>query len=177
MNACLRYVTPHILLFPSVFRTLIITRTSSNILRLSHFNSSTGTEAGVISEISIANPSQPSTSTDNTLAYRPKFGDIHQSGLAGVFLNLEKLFPCASTKGKYPLCSVFTYDEDGFRKGKAIIEAEDNGDATHVFSSTQYIKTFGFAFQGCGELNGLDGCMPIYFNTAITCQLARECEL
>jgi len=90
---------------------------------------------------------------------------------------LEKLFPCGSTKGKYPLCSVFTYDEDGFRKGKAIIEAEDNGDAIRVFSSTQYIKTYGFAFQGCGELNGLNGCMPIYFNTAITCQLARACEL
>ena len=93
-------------------------------------------------------------------------------------MNLEKIFPCGSTGDKTPLCSVFTYDEDGFRKGKAIIEAQDNGYAIRVFSSTQHIKTYGFAFEGCGELNGLDGCMPTYFNMAITCQLARiACKL
>jgi len=155
MNACLRYVTPHILLFPSVFRTLIITRTSSNILRLSRFNSSTGTEADVISEISIANPSQPSTSADNTLAYRPNYADYHQSGFAGVFLNLEKIFPCGSTGDKTPLCSVFTYDEDGFRKGKAIIEAQDNGYAIRVFTLTNNSRHIALQFKAVVNLMDL----------------------
>ena len=178
MDACLPYVPSHILLFPLVLRTLTITRTDSNILRLRHFNSSTGTMGEIITELSITNPSQPSTSTDNTLAYRPNFADYHQSGLAGVFLNLENLFPCASMDDKYPLCSTFTFEEDGFRDGKAIIETEDIGNNLRVFSSTENIKTYGFAFQGCCQLNGLDGCMPIYFDMAITCQLARSaCEL
>ena len=157
---------------PLVLRTLTITRTNSNILRLNYFNSSTGTNGDTITEISIANPSQPSTSMDNMLAYRPNFADYHQSGLAGVFLNLENIFPCISDE--YPICRIFTYEEDGFNNGKAIIEAEDIGNNFRVFSSTENILTYGFAFQGCGQLNGLDGCMRKYFQTAITCQLPRE---
>ena len=172
MDACLPYVPSHILLFPLVLRTLTMTRTSDNKLALGHFNSSTGTWGAKITEISIANPSQPSTSTDNTLAYRPNFVDYHQSGLAGVFLNLEKLFPCASMET--PICSMFTLEEDGFNNGKAIIEAEDIGNNFRVFSSTENIKTYGFAFQGCGELNGRNGCMPTYFEISITCQLSRK---
>jgi len=172
MDACLPYVPSHILLFPLVLRTLTMTRTSDNKLALGHFNSSTGTWGAKITEISIANPSQPSTSTDNTLAYRPNFADYHQSGLAGVFLNLENIFPCISDE--YPICRIFTYEEDGFNNGKAIIEAEDIGNNFRVFSSTENILTYGFAFQGCGQLNGLDGCMRKYFQTAITCQLPRE---
>jgi len=73
MDACLPYVPSHILLFPLVLRTLTITRTGSNILRLRHFNSSTGTMGEIITELSIPNPSVHYTSTDNTLAYRPYF--------------------------------------------------------------------------------------------------------
>ena len=178
MDACLPYVPSHILLFPLVLRTFTMGRNGDNKLVLGHFNSSTGTGGAKITEISIANPSQPSTSADNTLAYRPNFADLHQSGLAGVFLNLEKLFPCASMDDKYPLCSTFTFEEDGFRDGKAIIETEDIGNNLRVFSSTENINTYGFAFQGCGELNGRNGCMPKYFQISITCQLSRKaCEL
>ena len=125
-------------------------------------------------QISIAYPSQPSTSTDNTFAYRPNFADYHQSGLAGVFLNLENIFPCIS--GEYPICRMFTYEEDGFNKGKgkAIIEAADSGNNFSVFSCTEDILTYGFAFQGCSQLNGLDGCLRKYFQRSITCQLPRE---
>ena len=161
-----------VLLFPLVLQTVTITRTNTNILRLNYFNSSTGTNGDVITEISIANPSQPSTSMDNTLAYRPNFADYHQSGLAGVFLNLERIFPCISDE--YPTCRMFTYEEDGFNSGKAIIEAADIGNNFRVFSSTENILTYGFAFQGCVQLNGLDGCMRNYFQRAITCQLPRE---
>ena len=127
----------------------------------------------MITEISITNPAQPSISSDNTLAYRPNFADFHQSGLAGVFLNLENIFPCISDD-KCPICHIFTYEEDGFNSGRAIIEAGDIGNNFRVFSSTQNIKTYGFAFQGCVQLNGLHGCMPRFFQTAITCQLPRE---
>ena len=95
--------------------------------------------------------------------------DFHWSGLAGVFLNVEQIFPCAS--GQAPICRIFTFEEDGFRDGKAIIEA---GDHFHDFNSTEDIKTYGFAFQGCEQLNGINGCMPKYFDTAITCQLPRN---
>jgi len=44
------------------------------------------------------------------------FIEFHQSGLAGVFLNFEKIFPCAS--GQFPICRTFTYEEDGFKNGK-----------------------------------------------------------
>ena len=151
-------------------------RNGDNMLVLRPFNYSTGTWGAKITDISIANPSQPSTSADNTLAYRPNFADLHQSGLAAVFLNLEKLFPCASMET--PICSMFTLEEDGFRNGKAIIETEDIGNNLRVFSSTENINTYGFAFQGCGELNGRNGCMPKYFQISITCQLSRKaCEL
>jgi len=88
--------------------------------------------------------------------------------LAGVFLNLENIFRCISDE--YPICHIFTYEEDGFNNGKAIIEAEDIGNNFRVFSSTENILTYGFAFQ----LNGRNGCMRKYFQTAITCQLPRE---
>ena len=157
---------------PVVLRTLMITRTSSSMLQLRRFWSSNGTIGAIIAEISLANPSGPSTSTNNMLAYRPNYADYHRSGLAGVFLNIEQIFPCAS--GQHPICRIFTREEDGFRKGKAIIEAGDSGNNFRIFSSTANINTYGFAFQGCSQLNGANGCMPRYFESAITCQLPRN---
>ena len=158
--------------FSLVLQTLTITRNRFNILQLKHFNSSVGINGDTIAEISVADPSEPSTSTNNTLAYRPNSTEFHQSGLAGVFLNFEEIFPCAS--GQFPICRTFTYEEDGFKNRKAIIEAGDSGNHFRTFSSTRDIKTYGFAFQGCSQLNGLNGCMPEYFEMAITCQLPRE---
>ena len=157
---------------PLVLRTLTITRTSSNMLWLRRFWSSNGTASATIAEVSIADPSAPSTSTNNMLAYRPNYADYHGSGLAAVFLNIDKIFPCAS--GQAPFCRMFTYNEEGFSKGKAILEAADTGSSFRIFSSTANINTYGFAFQGCNQLNGANGCMPTYFDTAITCQLPRN---
>ena len=89
-----------------------------------------------------------------------------------MFLNLERIFPCISDE--YPTCRMFTYEEDGFNSGRAIIEAGDISNNFRVFSSTENILTYGFAFQGCVQLNGLDGCMRNYFQRAITCQLPRQ---
>jgi len=173
MNLYLPYYVPsHIFSFSLVLRTLTITRTRTSILQLKYFNSSIGMNGDTIAEISVADPSEPSTSINNTLAYRPNITEFHQSGLAGVFLNFEKIFPCAS--GQFPICRTFTYEEDGFKNGKAIIEAGDSGNHFRIFSSTRDIKTYGFAFQGCSQLNGLNGCMSKYFEMAITCQLPRE---
>ena len=157
---------------PLVLRTLTITRTASSMLQLRRFWSSNGTSGATIAEISISNPSEPSTSANNILAYRPNYADFHRSGLAAVFLNIEQIFPCASRQA--PICRIFTYKEDGFRDGKAIIEAGESGNNFYIFSSTEDIRTYGFAFQGCEKLNGTNGCMPIHFNTAITCQLPRN---
>ena len=98
--------------FSLVLWTLTIPQTRSNILQLKHFNSSISINGDIIAEISVTDPSEPSTSTNNTLAYRSNVTELHQSRLAGVFLNFEEIFPCAS--GQFPICCTFTYEEDGF---------------------------------------------------------------
>ena len=63
--------------FSLVLQTLTITRNRSNILQLKHFNSSVGINGDTIAEISVADPSEPSTSTNNTLAYRSNVTELH----------------------------------------------------------------------------------------------------
>ena len=45
------YVPSPVLLFPLVLQTVTITRTNTNMLRLNYFNSSTGTNGDVITDI------------------------------------------------------------------------------------------------------------------------------
>ena len=73
MNLCYHIYSP----FSLVLRTLTITWTWSNILQLKHFNSSIGINGDTIAEISVADPSEPSTSTNNTLAYRSNVTELH----------------------------------------------------------------------------------------------------
>ena len=69
----------------------------------------------MIANLSLANPSMSTTSSNNLLAYRPRFSDIHSSNLAGIFLNAEEL-TCGSR-----MCKIISEEEDGFNKGKAVI--------------------------------------------------------
>ena len=48
------------------------------------------------SQVSLADPSQSDISDDNLLAYIPRFQDDHNSELAGIFVNIEGVFPCAA---------------------------------------------------------------------------------
>lgn len=109
------------------------------------------------------------------LAYQPKYLDDHKSGLAGIFLNLEKLFPCiAGSKSIVPVCGRFAYEEDGFLQGRSILQTGDMGNHIQVFGSS--IATYGMAISGCHVLNGKNGCLQSWFHTRITCLLPRSCQ-
>ena len=128
--------------------------------------------ATFLSNISISNPSLPATSPNNLLAYRPRFSDDHASNLAGIFINLPGVFPCLELTPTYaPICHVLTEEEDGFRNGKALIDAGDGGNAFRVFSSTSNIETYGMAIQDCPEFT--ISCFPSYYSFTVACYLPR----
>ena len=139
----------------TVVKTIYIGRDGDNNLKLQHGELS--------ASVSLADPSEPATS-NNLLAYRPNY----QSGLAGVFINLEGVFPCSSGHG-VPACSRFTVEEDGFNGGKAILQAGDSGNNFNMFNSTTYV--YGFAIQGCAEF-GAD-CFPNWYEIRVVCLLPR----
>lgn len=106
------------------------------------------------------------------MAYFKKYSsDYHKSGLGAIFINLEKLYPCASSV--IPVCGLLSYEQDGFVKGKAVIESSDIGNNLKVFGTQ--VKTYGFAFQGCSTLNGAGGCLPTYYERVLACYLPRSC--
>jgi hypothetical protein len=79
-----------------------------------------------LAAVSLTNPSQAMTSSNNLLAYRPRFADYHNSNLAGVFINMEGVFPCLQSLSTDNLiCQIFSHREDRFRSGKALIGAAD----------------------------------------------------
>ena len=121
-----------------------------------------------IAEVSITNPSSSTTSSNNILAYRPRFSGLHSSNLAGIFINAKKL-TCGST-----LCMIVGADEDGFNKGQVLIGAGDGGNNLRVFSSTKEIPTYGIAIKGCSEIN--QSCLPNSFETTIACYVPCDCN-
>jgi hypothetical protein len=119
--------------------------------------------------ISLSDPSSDQTST--LLAYRPQYGDLHSSGLAGLFVNIQQVFPCTQTIDNYePVCNTFSREEDGFRKGKAFIQAGDIGNNIKVFDEN---SVYALAVQDCPEMNA--NCLPNYLQVEIVCMLPR-CE-
>jgi hypothetical protein len=126
-----------------------------------------------LATISLSNPSQAVTSSNNLLAYRPRFSsDRHNSNLAGVFINMEGVFPCLqSLSDYYPICQVFSEEEDGFRNGKALIGAGDIGNHFRVFSNNSDILTYGIVIQECPEFNST--CFPTYHSFTVACYLPR----
>lgn len=130
-------------------------------------------DATELATVSLPNPSQAVTSSNNLLAYRPRFtGDLHSSNLAGVFINMEGVFPCLQPLSSYyPICQVFSEEEDGFRSGKALIGAGDIGNHFRVFSTTSDILTYGIAIQDCPEFNTT--CFPTFHSFIVSCNLPR----
>ena len=120
-----------------------------------------------IAEISLVKPSLPITSSNKLLAYRPRYSDVQGSNLAGIFLNAKEL-TCGSR-----MCKILPDEEDGFNKGRAIIEAGDSGNNFKVFNSNKRIPTYGFAIQNCTEMN-LD-CLPHWYSVNIVCYVSRDC--
>lgn len=113
-------------------------------------DSETFVEQGSATRINIS-ASLSTTSSNNILAYRPNYHDGHGSNLATLFLNLEAIYPCINSYN-HVSCKLFPSEDDGFRAGRAIFEASDNGgDFTNIFGNNYFI-TYAIAVEGCREL-------------------------
>ena len=158
----------------AVLRLLRIIMDGNRQLKLFALNHTTlqDTDATKLATLSLSNSSQAVTSSNNLLAYQPRFADIHNSNLAGVFINIGGVFPCLQSLSIYlPICQVFSEEEDGFRDGKALIGASDHGNDFRVFSSTSTILTYGVAIQECPEFT--TSCFPAYHSFTVGCYLPR----
>ena len=131
------------------------------------------TNSTLLAQIRLTPSSQPKTSMNNLLAYRPRFNDKHNSSLAAIFINLEGVFPClVHLTDYYPICMVFSEEGDGFRGGKALIDSGDIGNNFNIFSSQNTnIKTYGITIQHCPELTTT--CFPEFHSLAVACYLPR----
>lgn len=126
----------------------------------------------VLASFNLGDGSGARTSGNNLFAYRPRYQDRQSSGLAGMFINLEGVFPClAPLTTYYPICRVYTDEDDGFRGGNDIIDLGDTGDDVRVFSTTNEILTYGFAIQNCPTFT--TGCWAHYTSIAVACLLPR----
>ena len=144
-------------------RHMTITRINSTTFRLSNPQ---------LDRILIGDGQTATTST--ILAYRPRYNSLlHDTGLGAIFLNLDRLFPCTANTRVHPICRRFTQEEDGFFKGKTITEAADIGFYMLIFDLS--VNTYGFVFESCPYLNGINGCLPNDFQTVITCFVPRSC--
>lgn len=115
--------------------------------------------------------------SNSTMVYRPRFNDGQGSFLAGMFFNLEKIFPCLATISGvgtyYPICRAFTNEEDGFRGGRSLLDTGDIGNGRfRIFSTTQDIATYGMAIQTCPEWTTT--CFPPIHSFSIVCYLPRS---
>ena len=128
------------------------------------------TDATQLAEVTISDSSLAQTSSNNLLAYRPRYSDTN---LAGVFINLEGVFPCLAPLIDYhPICRIFTDEEDNFRGGRALIECGDLGNDIQVFSSSNDILTYGVAIQRCPEFSA--SCISSYHSFTVACYLPRS---
>jgi hypothetical protein len=90
------------------------------------------------------------TSGNNILAYRPNYQDTFQSNLATIFIHIEAVYPCATDHHQNLIsCKLFPNEDDGFRGGRAIFEAMDDGRNFGVFSG----NTYAFAIEGCSQID------------------------
>ena len=141
---------------------------STRTVELRHFSGSVFSFSGtLIDSISLSDPAIDVSST--YLAYRPNYNDIHGSNLAGMFINMEAIFPCIAEIS--PVCRIFAFEEDGFNGGHAIIESGDIGNNIQIFSTSTNIATYGFAIQGCTQMDPT--CLRSITQLVITCLLPR----
>ena len=166
---------PYLLLINFIVVRLVrIHMGRGRVLRLQSTNQSTlmKRDSTEIADITISNSSQSVTSSNNLLAYRPRFDDFHNSGLGAIFINIEGVFPCVAPLTDYsPICSIFSDEEDGFRNGMILLSSSDMGNNLEVFSTTDNIRTYGIAVQDCPELNRT--CFPNSVSIQVACYLPR----
>ena len=126
-------------------------------------------EGDQLDSISLSDPSVSQTST--ILAYRPEYQDYHGSNLGVLFVNIKEVFSCLNSLTYYePVCSIFTREEDGFRKGRAFIEAADSGNDFDIFSGK---PVWAVAVQDCPQFT--NACFSNWMQFEVVCMLPR-CE-
>ena len=108
-----------------------------------------------ISSLIIQNASNSETSSDNVLAYHPRYDDKHDSNLGIIFVNLKAVFPCIPYV-RAPICHLFSSEEDGFHGGRPVIQAADIGNHLVIFG--RYIPIYEFGLQGCATIDS--PCVP-----------------
>lgn len=152
----------------------------SRMARVKDVNLTTLLPSHVLDEVNITDSSLDVDGAQRTVAYRPRYQDITILGhdgintTAGFFINMENVFPCTKTFDNYlnnPICKMFTYEEDGFRNYRPIIEVADAGNQIRIFSSDStpyvHVATYGFGVIGCPEFT--KNCFPSHHETTIVC--------
>lgn len=96
-----------------------------------------------------------------------------------MFVNniIEQLFPCTAgwLLEYYPVCKLVTYEDNGFRRGHAVIDTADRGNDIHVFSDTN-IATYGFAFTGCPILSLTNASQIVLSIVLYACSLEIDVD-
>ena len=176
MGACVVYYHNYIRILCTYGGTKYLHRwksTSNPSGKESHNSESFHT---TIADINLSNPAQAATSLNNLFAYRPRFSDNQGSNLAAIFINLEGVFPCIqSLSGYVPICSTHTEEDDGFHRGKALIDSADASNQWRVSSSTSISTlklTFGIVIQDCPEFT--PQCFPSHNRFSVVCYLPRD---
>ena len=169
MYGIINFIDNYYCLYLSDVVSLTLHMEPNRLLRLYSTNTT--------SEIVLTDPTQSIISSDNLLAYYPEFMDRSNSGLAGIFINIEGIFPCAtdlSVPGilKGPSCKLFTSEEDGFNLGKPIIELGDAGNIELASVFGPDIALYGLAISGCPTIT--KECLPTWFQSEIVCMLPRS---
>ena len=87
-----------------------------------------------------------------------------------IFINLGAVYPCINSVG-HVSCTLLPYEDDGFRGGRAIYEAADNGGNYNIFGFT---PTFAFAFEGCTVLTRNCPSIGGSFEMRLVCFLPKN---
>lgn len=145
---------------------IVVSGGTSVYIRFRRLNSTSFGGQGISTRLDIS-PSINGLSSDNILAYRPNFYDGHGSNLATIFINLEAVYPCI-TDYHHISCKLFPSEDDGFRRGRAIFEASDNGGNFRIFGA--HSTTYAFALEGCTQLSSrcITNIVSARFNMAFT---------
>ena len=79
----------------------------------------------------------------------------------------------AQKRDTKPSLTAFSYEEDGFNQGKALLEAADTGGDFEIFGKG--VNTYGITIQDCPLMFGYAGCLPGGFSKIIVVALPRAC--
>ena len=82
--------------------------------------------------------------------------------MATILVNLKALYPCIANYNHIS-CKLFPSEDDGFRGGRAILEASDSGE-DFIFG----VPTYAFALDGCTHLSSSCFSVPSGYNMDLT---------